>query len=241
MIDYLLTGHEKFDSVIRAIARGRPGRMISPGDSFKGELAVIMSMHPGVFEMQQKARREGRPYLFIDHAYWQRGHDARNYRIVAGEVYNNHMVKRDHSRLFKWGARVSEARRGGGKYILVIMPSRNVAAMYGAEAVKEWLKETALSVKAARGLPIKLKYKNEGSFSEALEDAACVVSYASAADVEAVCAGVDGHFSSHSPAAPVSLHAESRPQRIDWAASLAWQQWNISEMEAGAHWPVYGV
>lgn len=240
-IDYVLTGFDKFDTVIREIAKSKPGRLVKKEAAFTGDLVVIMSLHPGVIEAQERLRAEKRPYLFLDHAYWQRGHDRKNYRIVPGEIYNNRVVDGDESRMFRWGARLSPVIRSHGEYVLAVMPSANVARIYGPEAVKAWMRETAVSVAKQRNLPIRIKIKHDGDFNEALSKAACVVSFASAADVEAVCAGVDGYFSDYSPAAPVSLEKPKRCDRLKWAASLAWQQWNVDEMRSGDFWRVYGV
>lgn len=232
-IEYVLTGYDKFDVVIRAISRSRSGTFVGKNDKFTGDLVVIMSMHPGVFEAQQRLRKEGRPFLFLDHAYFQRGHDKQNYRVVPDGLYNSRIVEPDHSRVEKWGVKLRPWKEGG-RYVLVLLPAPNVQKMLGG---KDWLKRTANEQAARLKLPMVIKDKNEPGLAEKLSGAALVVSLASAADVEAACMGVPGVYSEYSPAYPLS---GEKGDRTEWIGSLANQQFNIDELRAGFHWPVYG-
>lgn len=239
-IEYVLTGYEKFDNVIRDIAQSRNGWLVKKDADFKGDLVVIMSMHPGVFEAQQRLRAQGRPFLFIDHAYFKRGHENRNYRMVSGGLYNAALYTGDDSRVAKWGIRY-RPWRSGGDYVLVIMPAPNVQKMLGVDRAQEWLGSNARAWAQRLGLPVRLKAKDEGSIDAALSRAALAVSYASAADVQAACAGVPGVYSPESPAHALSITEYGQePDRSAWARSLSWQQWNVAEMRQGLHWPVYG-
>lgn len=243
-VEYVLTGYAKFDSVIQAVAESRPGRFVDKGARFKGDLVVLMSMHPGVFEAQQRLRAEGRPFLFLDHAYWQRGHDRKNYRVVPGDLYNwaqlaPHPDRRlDPARLDRWGVALKPWRLKGDN-VLAIEPAPNVARMLGG--AEDWLRRTARRLSDQYGLPVVTKTKLDGPLGRFLDTARMVVSFASAADVEAVCAGVPGVFSKHSAAHVMSVDDpyETR-DRTDWAVSLAWQQFHVDELRAGLHWPIFG-
>jgi hypothetical protein len=80
-----------------------------------------------------------------------------------------------------------------------------------------------------------------GTLADALDVAAVVVTWSSNTAVEAVLAGVPviccDPGSMAYPVAAQSLSAPLiRPDRAEWAARLAWTQWNIAEILSGEAW-----
>lgn len=80
-----------------------------------------------------------------------------------------------------------------------------------------------------------------GTLDEALSGAALVVTFNSNTAVESVLAGVPTvAMDLGSMAWPVTTHSlETEPQmpdRMTWAAELAWKQWTLNEMASGECW-----
>jgi hypothetical protein len=80
-----------------------------------------------------------------------------------------------------------------------------------------------------------------GSLTDALDKAAVAITFNSNSAVDAVLAGVPAiTLDPGAMAWPVTTHDFStdliRPDRLAWASRIAWSQWSLEEIAAGAAW-----
>lgn len=107
--------------------------------------------------------------------------------------------------------------------------------------MKKWTETVVGELSRHTDRPILVKEKGEGDLRSALEDAWCVVCYASNAAIEAVISGVPAIVLGDSAADPVSwsfnnIESPDWPEREDWANALAWHQFTLDEMRSGFCW-----
>lgn len=151
-------------------------------------------------------------------------------------------------------------KQGSGKYVLLIGQVPGDASLKGRD-LKPWYATTAMRAASEYRLPVlfrphplahrrggvyvvpgtKMQY---GPLADALEDAAVVVSFNSNTTVESVLAGVPTvamdrgsmaySMCSHDIGQPLVT-----PDRLRWAAELAWRQFSLEEIRSGAALRVY--
>ena len=229
-----LNGAKKRDEFLRALAKGFDGQVYDTSSSFKGGLTVTWGFDHDSFQRMVECRKEKRPFLFLDHAYFKRGYENGHCRLVINGVHQSELVKVPDDRLKKFGVEVQPWRKG--REVLVIVPSENVCRFLGYPL--RWAQETANELKKYTDRPIRLKFKGPGLVGE-LKDCHAVVSLASVAEVEAAKFGVPVFASKHSPAAPIAEQDFSRieqpiyPEREMWLRGLAYSTWHISELADG--------
>lgn len=172
-------------------------------------------------------RDRGEPFLFCDHAYFERGYEKANFRAVIGGIHQLAVKDCPTDRLKRFGVRL-KGWREPGREVIVIPAAKNPLRFHGeqwAPAVGDW--------------PSMTKRKEGPPLSDVLKRARCLVSHVSVAAVEAACAGVAVVVSPHSPAWPVSspsLEQLCTPERQQWAASLTYSQFTLSELSDGSAW-----
>lgn len=108
-------------------------------------------------------------------------------------------------------------------------------------------KEISLVIKKleSTGRKVILRHKKESDrtrLSNILTDAYAVVTWSSAAAVEAIINGVPAFVLNHSIAAPMSrtnldfIDRPLRPDREQWCYNLAYQQWTMPEFKRAEPW-----
>jgi hypothetical protein len=146
--------------------------------------------------------------------------------------------------------------KSGGDYVLLIGQVPGDASLGGMD-LSRWYEETAAHAARAYGLPVRFRPHPMavqrgaarpvhaaptlgGTLDEALAGAAIVVTFNSNTGVDAVLAGV--------PTVAADCGAMAWPMagrrigdrwtldRADWAARLAWCQWDMSEIASGLAW-----
>ena len=141
----------------------------------------------------------------------------------------------------------------GGDYVLLMgqvpgdmsLRGRDLSGWY-AEKTLECLKNYRLPVKfrphplAARKGLNKVPFGAtlaDGTLEENLQNAAAVVTYNSNSGVDAVLAGVPTVIADEGSmalsVASIQVGQYYRPPREQWAAELAWKQWQLSEISSG--------
>jgi hypothetical protein len=223
-----LNGKAVHDKVLRAFAKGCVGQTYEPGKTFSGGITVIAGLETESLGRIKHCRKEGKPYIFLDHAYFDRGYQYGNMRVCLNGVYQNTLLDVPGDRV-----RVELKPWRQGREVLVIVPSERVCEALGYS--KRWANETAEELKKYTARPIRLKTKGDPW----PEDVHCLVSLASVAEVERAVAGIPCFTSEHSPAAPISEKDFSKietpiyPDREAWLRTLSYSQWNVGEMAVG--------
>jgi hypothetical protein len=181
-----------------------------------------------------QAMASGRPFWHIDNGFWDsaRGGIVGNYRFSYRGLSPILMDKPDARRargveLAPW--------RDGGDYVLLAYPSMTYGRCIGIDAVK-WSHDVTEALKRS-GLPVRHRPKDcPRPLDRDLAGALVVVTHSSNIAVEAVIAGIPVVVEATSAAAPVgsaSVHDLARPDREQWLASLACQQFTLGEMATG--------
>lgn len=181
-----------------------------------------------------QAMQTGRPFWHIDNGYWNsaRGGIVGNYRFNYRGLSPILMDKPDSRRargveLAPW--------KDGGDYVLLAYPSMTFGRCLGIDAVK-WSYQVTERLKAT-GLPLLTRTKDcPRPLAADLAKALVVVTHSSNVAVEAAIAGVPVVVEPMSAAAPIgspSVQELVRPDREQWLASLASQQFTLGEMAGG--------
>jgi hypothetical protein len=197
-----------------------------------GSLPVIVGLVDG---RNAQFIRDGTDFLYGDHAYFNRGWDNGNFRVVRGGHHQTKVFKRPDDRLKKLGVQI-EPWRKRGRNIVVIPPSTYYETIYGLGGWTERtvgqlreLTERKVHVKSGKGnLPLCLLEE---------QDAWAVVCCISVAGMEAALMGVPV-FSTHRccswpvNAGPLeNIESPEYPERHEWACSLTYASWNVEDLE----------
>ena len=198
---------------------------------------------------------------YIDLGYWQRlsgGKLAGYHKIVWNGRHPEKYWRKNYptDRLDALGVKISDWQPSGRHIVLAGMGDK-AAAVYGL-AVEAW--ERAIIQEIRRHTTRPIVYRPKPSWKQArpivsvdyaapavpienvLTGAHCVVTHHSNVAVDALVAGVPA-FTWHGVAREMALQDLTqiekpiRPEnRQQWAADVAYLQWTVDEMAAGAPW-----
>lgn len=205
--------------------------------------AVVWGLLRGTWGAMCDWRMHRRPFVYIDHGYFRRGHFDGYYRCVWNGFQHNVVLPPDEARWRALGLETSPWRKGGA-HIVVCPPSNVVANLFGQE---RWLDGALYWLKQNTDREIRVRRKRDASekpLSADLEGAHALVTYSSIAAVEAVAAGVPVFVDETSAAAPVAsgpltaIENPSYPDRDAWLAGLAAGQFTLAEMRDGTAWRI---
>jgi hypothetical protein len=175
------------------------------------------------------------PYIFADHAYFGRGYENGNFRVIVSDIHQTKLKDYDQPRYKQ--LKVPNDWRESGEHILIFPPSATIAQTF--EDARDWTDETYREIRRHTKRPIVIKRKQDGDLKNYLKNCHAAVGYATVASVEAVMCGVPVFCGAHCPASPVGL---MDLERIDepftggkrlWIASLSYSQFHLSEIENG--------
>lgn len=242
---YVALGEKTSPRWCMAFRTGCGGDIVGRDTLAPGDVALFGS--PKLWPILSAARAAGRAWYYGDHAYFPhlRG---RYYRITRNAYQHDGDGAAPLALLDQHGVTVAPWTLTG-EHVLVCPPSRTFAGLMGFDA-QQWLLETYAAIRAHTDRPIRIREKPADRSAVPplgvdLAGAWAVVTYMSAAAVEAVLAGIPAYVLG--PAAARSLgntdlatieapvRAEGREQ---WAANLLAQQWTLDEMRRGQAWAV---
>lgn len=183
-----------------------------------------------------KLREAGEPFVFMDHAYFDRGYDKGNFRVLFNRIHQTDVVQHlPHDR----APQAHDWRQGGKVYVIPVAP--NCAIWHGADS---WTSDTVAELRKHTDREIVVKPKNGPPLRDLLHMAWAVVSHSSVAAVEAAQYGVPVFGPKTSPAHGVGLEDLSkiespiRPRRKDWLNTLSYSQFSIPEIRSGKAWAI---
>jgi hypothetical protein len=193
---------------------------------------IIMGFDQNSDDLIIQCREEKRDYFFIDHAYFDRGYEKGNFRVIKNGVHQSELKKAPESKreLSDWTK---------GSFVIVIPPPPKIAKVFG---LNNWVEETVKEIRKYTDRRIFIKQKQSLlPLSFYLNGAHCVVSFASVSEVEAAISGVPVFVSKYSPAYPISgditkIETPEYPERREWLSSLEASQFHTSQMESGEAW-----
>ena len=181
-------------------------------------------------------RKAGEPFVFMDHAYFERGYDKGNFRILVGKVHQTDIIPNlpiDRMPAFK------EWKQGAKVYVIPVAP--NLATWHDAH---HWTTETVAELKKHTDREIVVKPKNGPPLKDLLHTAWAVVSHSSVAAVEAAQNGVPVFGPETSPAFFVGnqfldkIETPSFAERREWLKTLSYSQFTLAEIASGKAWSI---
>jgi hypothetical protein len=181
----------------------------------------------------------------MDHAYFERGYDKGNFRILLNAVHQTDVIPHLPSdrlpQVKPW-----QEKRGSKVYVIPVAP--NLAAWHDAH---HWTTDTVSELKKHTDREIIVKPKNGVPLKDLLHDAWAVVSHSSVAAVESAQNGVPVFGPQTSPAFFVGnqfldkIEAPSMLLRDEWLKTLSYSQFSIDEIRSGFAWAtlkdIYGA
>ena len=183
-------------------------------------------------------RRKKEPFVFMDHAYFNRGYDKGNFRILISQVHQTDIIShlpRDRLPNEKnW-----QETRGSKVYVIPVAP--NLATWHDAH---HWTTDTVSELRKHTDREIVVKPKNAIPLRDLLHTAWAVVSHSSVAGVEAAQNGVPVFGPSTSPAFYVGnqfldkIETPSFSNREEWLKTLSYSQFSIPEIQSGKAWAI---
>lgn len=179
-------------------------------------------------------RDRGEPFVFMDHAYFERGYEKRNFRVLLNSIHQTG-VRDDlpDDRLSRYCPFPRPWRTDGEKTVVIpIAPNHAI-----------WHKEQDWTKKASEAFPGSIvKEKSGPPLRDFLPFCRALVAHSSVAAVEAAYHGVPVYGSRHSPAALVGqedLTADPiYPNRDNWLKTLSYSQFSLDEIHSGFAWAV---
>lgn len=122
-------------------------------------LTVTYGILRGTEILLRNCMEQKKDFLYIDHAYFLRGHNngiKSYYRTILNDLHCNYIDDNpDDERLKKFGVKVKDWRKNG-TYVLVCPPTDAVINFYG---VSDWLDNVMRDIRKYTDRPIKIKFK----------------------------------------------------------------------------------
>ena len=181
-----------------------------------------------------RLRDAGEPFVFMDHAYFERGYEKKNFRILLNAIHQTG-IRYDlpADRLARY-CPFPRPWRQDGEEVIVIPIAPNHAIWHGEEGWTE---------KAQRAFPgSTVKAKSGPPLGEVLPRCRAVAAHSSVAAVEAVYHGVPVYGPRHSPAFQVGQEDFTKPpvypERDNWLRTLSYSQFSLDEIRSGFAWAV---
>lgn len=183
-------------------------------------------------------RKRGEPFLYSDHAYFDRGYERGNFRLIYNTIHQTKALDYPDDRRKKFGVKLRDWQEWPDGRIVFIPSPKNPMAFHHDESWNE--KAIDLLVKqTSREIYVK-KQKTKG-LGESIHKCFALVSHCSVAAVEAACHGIPVVCPEVSPAHPIGVglsdvEAPQRPDREKWANTLTYSQFSLDELSSGAAW-----
>jgi hypothetical protein len=178
-------------------------------------------------------RLKGTDFLYVDHAYFKRGWEKGNFRLVRGAVHLTRIVPGPTDRLKQFGV-IHPYRKGGDK-LVVLNTARVFADQFKMDGITDRIIKE-LQRHTDRDIVVRLKGDRTPMW-QALEGAHAVVSLCTVAGVEAAMLGYPVFSIPQCPTWPINagelkdIESPTYHDRYEWANSLAWATWNKDEIK----------
>lgn len=239
---YPVANKRKSQEICLAFIRGCGGQIGT--DRLRDGAAVFYGVDASNESIWRQVKAQEREFYVIDNSYFDSSRQQ-YFRVTKNALQHSGIGTSDGQRFFSLGIPIQEWKTGG-KHIVVCPQSDSfMRVMVGAG--QDWMPRTldALSKLTKREIRVRAWSPDKGALSRTLVDdlegAHALVTWSSAAAVTAVLAGVPVVTLGQCAAEPMAggLHEiEWLPKRdrVNWAGTLADNQWTLSEMKEGKAW-----
>lgn len=216
-------------------------------DQLPSEIIPIVGCQPESTQLIKKWRENNRTWAYWDRGYCRRifathlprGENGGQYRWHINSFQMQHIRECPDDR---WKAMRTDVLpwQKNGRHIVIAAPTRTYARFH---ETRDWIADTidALARVTDRQLVIRDK-ESKRSLQSDLAGSHCLVTHASIAAVEAVILGTPVYVHSDSAAALVGqvdlakIEKPVYPDRQPWLNSLAYSQWDETELVNGDLW-----
>jgi hypothetical protein len=227
----------------QAFASGCGGEIVTDDRLRDGSVAMFGS--PARWDVLQQAFRLGRAVFYGDHGYFGR---ARYFRItVNGYQHDGRGPAR--SQRFDTFQRPVQPWRKTGSHILICPNSATHFRLFGLD-VDAWMHDCLTTLRAHSDRPIRQRWKGDPvPITDDLKDCWAVVTYSSAAALDALIAGVPvfvladfaAAYRFGSPGLSRIESPEYPTGREPFLWNLAANQWTLDEIRRGDAWRALSV
>lgn len=187
----------------------------------------------------KELKRKGEPFLFADHAYFDRGYERGNFRLIYNDIHQTHVYDLPNDRAQTFKIKLRNWQDNDGRIVFIPSP---VNPMSFHKDMK-WNENALDLIRSKTKREIYIKSQKTKGLGDSIHKAFCLVSHCSVAAVEAACSGIPVVSGKESPAYLISTSLECvespvRPDRTMWANTLAYSQFTLTELKNGTAWAI---
>jgi hypothetical protein len=245
---YPMHSKAKSVAICQAFARGCRGEVVGPRERWLPEPSFFYGISDENQEHWAQAllHQDKIDWYYSDNSYFDKTRGT-HFRVTKNRLQHTGLGTSDGSRFASLGIEIKPWRTAG-KHIVVCPQSddfmRRIVGYNG-----NWLADTTQALMLRTERPLKVRHWQRdkaaaaATLHEDLRDAWALVTWSSAAAIEAILAGIPAVVSGQCAAKCVSIRMDeietADPQGIDrheWAAVLADNQWDLHEIKRGAAW-----
>lgn len=156
-ITFYISNSANGDKIVKDMAYSMNETFSHAKHGYKGGLACTFGILRGADKLLKECIKNKYPFLYIDHSYFQSGHNAGNswYRMTLNSLQRNTLGEYPGDRVEKLGIKLKEWRTTGD-YILVCPPTPAISLFYG---IDNWLDKTIQEIKKYSDRPIIIREK----------------------------------------------------------------------------------
>jgi hypothetical protein len=244
--------------ILQQFARGARGAVVFDGKYRPGAPAAFFGVQPHTRPAFLSAMNAEEDYYYIDNGYFSglfKG--AEYYRVTQNHLQYHKKIEPDYNRLKRQRVNVLEWQEPGS-FILFCPPGQFwFEQVLGADA-SAWRKKMLTKLHNATDMMVveRLKPKNIHEYraspaENALRGCYAVVTFSSNIALQAVLRGIPAYCNQLSAASHICNTIDDTTdlktvlenpvkktvsERADWAATLAANQWTLSEISEGKAW-----
>lgn len=243
VVAYPVHGKAKSMDICLAFARGSGGQvsgsLLRPGPAF------FYGVNQTNLVVWREVVRSGREYFYADNSHFDACRQ-RFFRVTKNRLQHSGVGKTTGKRFAQLRIPILPWRKGGRE--ILICPQSQAFMEHVVGAGHDWVPQTITAIKAITDRPIRIRTWNRDkrdasvSFQSDLADVHCLVTWSSAAAVNAILLGVPVVCLGQCAAEPMSTPLANiddplRPEgREQWASVLADNEWTMNELRDGTAW-----
>lgn len=192
----------------------------------------------GYDEMEdiEACRKRGEPFLYVDHAYFDRGYERGNFRALYNTIHQTKVYDYPDDRRKMFGVKLRDWRSGNR---IVFIPAPKNPLWFHKDPL--WNDMAIDHLIALTDREIYVKHQKTKGLGDSIKNCWALVTHSSVAGVEAACNGVPVICPDTCPAWPVGTGLENiespvTPDRERWANTLTYSQFTLDELGNGFAW-----
>lgn len=237
--------------LMEAFAKGCGGKVVYDG-IYRGGPSAFYGVQPETYSAWWCAQQDEHDWYYVDNGYFKGYYQGEEYyRVTKNMLQYRGVMRPNYERWIRLGLHVKSRRNLEGPILLCPPKQFWMHNTVGLD-YNEWRESTIREIKkyTDREIVVRWKPANKREFERepanvALSTAFCVVTFMSNIAVEATLRGMPVFTGPDHCCVPVgntNLRNIVAPKvqdvdvRKEWAATLAGQQWLISEIESGMAW-----